>query len=74
MTPRRFIEADRSNPVVDAKPVDGELRRECWKLYDEPVLNWLIEQAMAANPDLQVAAEKSRVHLPWGISQERRIS
>ncbi len=36
----------------------SELRPDWWKLYDDPVLNRLIEQAMAANPDLQAAAER----------------
>ena len=29
-----------SSPFVDAKLVDGELRRD-WNLYGDPVLNWL---------------------------------
>ena len=36
----------------------GELRRDWWKLYGDPVVNWLIEQAMTANPGLQAAAER----------------
>jgi NodT family efflux transporter outer membrane factor (OMF) lipoprotein len=43
---------------VEAKPADSELRQDWWKLYDDPVLNKLIEQAMEANPDLQAAAER----------------
>jgi len=45
-------------PFVEAAPSDAELRPDWWKLYDDPVLNNLIEQAMAANPDLQAAAER----------------
>ncbi|MGH7228041.1 MAG: efflux transporter outer membrane subunit [Nitrospiraceae bacterium] len=45
-------------PFVEAKPSDGELRPDWWKLYDDALLNSLIEQAMAANPDLQAAAER----------------
>jgi outer membrane protein, multidrug efflux system len=45
-------------PFVEAKPSDGELRPDWWKLYDDALLNNLIEQAMAANPDLQAAAER----------------
>ena len=45
-------------PFVEAKPSDGELRQDWWKLYDDALLNSLIEQAMAANPDLQAAAER----------------
>jgi len=43
---------------MEAKPADSELRPDWWKLYDDPVLNRLIEQALAANPDLQAAAER----------------
>jgi outer membrane protein, multidrug efflux system len=47
-----------SSPFVEAKPSDGELRSDWWKLYNDPILNKLEEQAMAANPDLQAAAER----------------
>lgn len=47
-----------ASPFVEAKPSDSELRPDWWKLYNDPVLNKLIEQAMAANPDLQAAAER----------------
>ena len=47
-----------ASPFVEAKPSDGELRPDWWTLYNDPVLNMLEEQAMAANPDLQAAAER----------------
>jgi len=47
-----------ASPFVEAKPSDGELRPDWWKLYDDPILNKLEEKAMAANPDLQAAAER----------------
>jgi NodT family efflux transporter outer membrane factor (OMF) lipoprotein len=47
-----------ASPFVEAKPSDSELRPDWWELYDDPVLNRLEEQAMAANPDLQAAAER----------------
>jgi outer membrane protein, multidrug efflux system len=47
-----------SSPFVEANPSDSELRPEWWKLYGDPILNRLEEQAMAANPDLQAAAER----------------
>jgi NodT family efflux transporter outer membrane factor (OMF) lipoprotein len=47
-----------ASPFIEAKPSDGELRLEWWTLYNDPVLNKLIDQAMAANPDLQAAAER----------------
>ncbi|WHZ13607.1 MAG: Efflux transport system, outer membrane factor (OMF) lipoprotein [Nitrospira sp.] len=47
-----------SSPFVEAKPSDGELRLDWWKEFNDPVLNRLEEQAMAANPDLQAAAER----------------
>jgi len=47
-----------SSPFVVAKPSDDELRQDWWKVYDDPVLNKIEEQAMTANPDLQAAAER----------------
>lgn len=47
-----------ASPFVEAKPADGALRPDWWTLFDDPVLNQLIEQGMAANPDLQAAAER----------------
>ncbi|MDF0643175.1 MAG: efflux transporter outer membrane subunit [Nitrospira sp.] len=47
-----------ASPFVEAKPSDDELRPDWWQVYDDPVLNRLEEQAMAANPDLQAAAER----------------
>lgn len=47
-----------ASPFVEAKPADGELRPDWWKLFGDPVLDGLIEQAMVANPDLQAAAER----------------
>ena len=47
-----------SSPFMEAKPADGELRPDWWKLYNDPVLNELIEQAMVENPDLEAAAER----------------
>lgn len=45
-------------PFVEAAPSDAELRPDWWTLYDDPVLNTLVEQGMAANPNLQAAAER----------------
>jgi outer membrane protein TolC len=47
-----------SSLFVEANPADAELRPDWWKLYDDPALSRLIEQALTANPDLQVAAER----------------
>ncbi|HKE61750.1 MAG TPA: efflux transporter outer membrane subunit, partial [Nitrospira sp.] len=47
-----------ASPFVEANPSDDELRPDWWKLYDDPVLDSLVEQAMAANPNLQAAAER----------------
>ena len=47
-----------ASPFVEAKPSDGALRSDWWKLYNDPTLNRLKEQAMTANPDLQAAAER----------------
>jgi len=47
-----------ASPFVEAKPSDGEIRAEWWRLFRDPVLNKLEEQAMAANADLRAAAER----------------
>ena len=47
-----------TSPFVKANPSDDALRPDWWKLYDDPILNGLVEQGMAANPDLQAAAER----------------
>lgn len=47
-----------SGPFVKATPADAEIRLDWWKLFHDPVLNRLEEQAMSANADLQAAAER----------------
>jgi NodT family efflux transporter outer membrane factor (OMF) lipoprotein len=47
-----------ASPFVEANPSDGELRPDWWTLYDDAVLTRLIEQAMAANPELEATAER----------------
>lgn len=47
-----------ASPFVEATPSDGELRPDWWKHYDDPVLTRLVEKGMAANADLQAAAER----------------
>lgn len=47
-----------ASPFVEATPSDAELRADWWTLYADTVLNRLEDQAMAANPDLQAAAER----------------
>ncbi|MDN5940862.1 MAG: efflux transporter outer membrane subunit [Nitrospira sp.] len=47
-----------SSPFVKVTPSDDQLRPDWWKLFGDPVLDSLIEQAIAANPDLQAAAER----------------
>ncbi|UJP07802.1 MAG: secretion protein, partial [Nitrosomonas sp.] len=47
-----------TSSFVKANPSDDVLRPDWWKLYDDPILNSLVEQAMAANPDLHAAAER----------------
>lgn len=47
-----------ASPFVEAKPSDAEIRTDWWRLFKDPVLNRLEEQAMAANADLQAAAER----------------
>lgn len=47
-----------SSPFVKVNPSDDQLRPDWWKLFGDPVLDRLIEEAIAANPDLQAAAER----------------
>ncbi|MFO0699195.1 MAG: efflux transporter outer membrane subunit [Nitrospira sp.] len=47
-----------ASPFVEATPADDTVRPDWWTLYNDPVLTRLIEQAIAANPDLQAAAER----------------
>lgn len=56
---------DYQSPSLDAPPAfrgadptdsDVALSRRWWKLFDDPVLDELIEQALAHNQDLQAAA------------------
>jgi outer membrane protein, multidrug efflux system len=46
------------SPFVEAKPSDEEVRPDWWTLFGDSVLNMLIEQAMAANPELEATAER----------------
>jgi NodT family efflux transporter outer membrane factor (OMF) lipoprotein len=47
-----------ASPFVEATPSDDEMRPDWWRVFNDPILDDLIEQAMAANPDLQAAAER----------------
>jgi NodT family efflux transporter outer membrane factor (OMF) lipoprotein len=47
-----------ASPFVEARPSDSEIRPDWWKLFRDPVLDTLEQQAMAANADLQAAAER----------------
>lgn len=47
-----------SSPFVKATPSDEALRPDWWKEFRDTTLDRLEEQAMAANPDLQAAAER----------------
>lgn len=47
-----------ASPFVEANPSDGAMRPDWWTLYEDPLLNQLEEQAMAANADLQATAER----------------
>jgi NodT family efflux transporter outer membrane factor (OMF) lipoprotein len=59
--PTEFVVPDSwegGGPFVKANPSDDAIRPDWWKLYDDPILNNLIDQGLAANPDLQAAAER----------------
>ena len=45
-------------PFIEARPSDAEIRTEWWRLFHDPVLDRLEEQAMTANADLHAAAER----------------
>ncbi|RTL79504.1 MAG: efflux transporter outer membrane subunit [Hyphomicrobiales bacterium] len=47
-----------ASPFVEAKPSDGEIRPDWWRMFKDPVLDRIEEQAMAENADLQAAAER----------------
>ncbi|ATQ68144.1 MULTISPECIES: efflux transporter outer membrane subunit [Methylosinus] len=47
-----------TSPFTVATPSDGEVRMEWWKLFRDSTLDDLESKAMAANPDLQAAAER----------------
>jgi len=47
-----------SSPFVEAHPSDDVIRRDWWKIFGDPVLDALEEQATEANPELEAAAER----------------
>ncbi len=47
-----------ASPFTVAHPNDDALRANWWTYFNDPVLNELEEQAMAANPDIEAAAER----------------
>lgn len=47
-----------SGPFVKANPADDEIREDWWKVFNDPILNHLEEEAMTANADLQASAER----------------
>ena len=49
---------DGTSPFVQAQPSDAIVRKQWWKLFNDPVLDELEAHAMASNPDLQAAAER----------------
>src|SRR3954468_13266431 len=48
-----FVMAQGSAVVSDAQPAGN-----WWRLYDDPVLNNLVEEALAANTDVRVAVAR----------------
>ena len=47
-----------ARPLVEAKPSDAELHPDWWTLCDDPILDRLEEQAMAATPEAQEPSGK----------------
>lgn len=59
--PAKFVVPESwhgASPFVEAKPSDDVIRPDWWKIFNDPVLDQLEQQAMAANPDLAAAAER----------------
>jgi multidrug efflux system outer membrane protein len=59
--PPQFVVPDSwrgASPFTVANPSDAEIRADWWKLFRDPTLDKIESQAMAANPDLQAAAER----------------
>lgn len=52
--PQQFISAE------NAKFASTETEREFWKSFNDPLLNDLIEQALASNHDIRIAATRLR--------------
>jgi multidrug efflux system outer membrane protein len=46
------------SPWREAAPVDGELKGAWWRLFQDEVLNPLVERAVAGNQDLRLAAAR----------------
>ncbi|WP_084191004.1 efflux transporter outer membrane subunit [Methylomarinum vadi] len=59
--PPQFVVPDSwqgTSPFVKAEPADNKLRKDWWRVFNDPVLNRLETEAVATNPDLQAAAER----------------
>ncbi|TGN19338.1 efflux transporter outer membrane subunit [Leptospira idonii] len=59
--PTQFVVPDSwqgDGPFVKANPGGEELPQDWWKLFGDPVLNQLEEEALVSNPDLQAAGER----------------
>src|SRR5260370_11655261 len=48
-----------STPAVASAPMTADFAR-WWQVLHDPQLNWLIEQAIASHPDIEIAL--TRVH------------
>ena len=47
-----------TSPFVEAQPSDAAVRKDWWKLFQDPVLERLVADAMVQNPDMHAAAER----------------
>ena len=54
-----------ASPFVEARPADGELRPDWWTLYNDPVLNKLIDQAMQDGAEDPQAHLRRRMAIEW---------
>lgn len=70
---RSLIEKDsdtRAAQSISEAATDAAVPEQWWHLYNDPVLNGLIEQALASNADLRVAAGNlARANAVLGVSK-----
>ena len=59
-TPSAYVEAPAGGSALAGTAASDATLERWWELFSDPTLRDLIEQALAANPDLQTAASRVR--------------